>query len=304
MTTPSVKALVVLPPSPSIPAVDANGVHTPAWAAFFHQVVTPKINEISASYIGGITATGENGIGIVQSQNGNSVSLTFTLGVVTGTSFNGITGLSTTVPLADATTGSTGTSTLGARADHRHPLPTSFGTVTTVAVTTANGFSGAVANPTTTPAITIATTLTQGSIMFAGASGALGQDNADFFYNPIGYGGNSNMEIGPRGSNPLDASYEFYVASGVTAHFHNVNTTQSILGGVTVGLMYVPAGSAVTSGNRIGSFEFGGSVDTSDDVGSGAPFAAIRRRIIQQRPSEPRWCSRRSPMDRRHWQRP
>jgi hypothetical protein len=122
MTTPSVKALVALPPSPSIPAVDANGVHTPAWAAFFHQVVTPKINEISASYIGGITATGENGIGIVQSQNGNSVSLTFTLGVVTGISFNGITGLSTTVPLADATTGSTGTSTLGARADHRHPV--------------------------------------------------------------------------------------------------------------------------------------------------------------------------------------
>ena len=171
MTTPSVKALVVLPPSPSIPAVDANGVHTPAWAAFFHQVVTPKINEISASYIGGITATGENGIGIVQSQNGNSVSLTFTLGVVTGTSFNGITGLSTTVPLADATTGSTGTSTLGARADHRHPLPTSFGTVTTVAVTTANGFSGAVANPTTTPAITLSCSLAAGLIKCNGTGG-------------------------------------------------------------------------------------------------------------------------------------
>jgi hypothetical protein len=78
------------------------------------------------------------------------------------------------------------------------------------------------------------------------------------------------MEIGPRGSNPLDASYEFYVTSGVTAHFHNINPTQSITGGVTIGLMYVPTGSGVTSGNRIGSFEFGGSIDVSDDVGTGA----------------------------------
>ena len=64
--------------------------------------------------------------------------------------------------------------------------------------------------------------------------------------------------------------YEFFATSGVTAHFHNVNTTQSITGGVTVGLMYVPTGAVVTSGNRVGSLEFGGSIDTSDDVGTGA----------------------------------
>jgi len=144
------------------------------------------------------------------------------------------------------------------------------GTVTSVTVATANGFQGSVATPTTTPVITITTSLTQGSIVFVGSSGGLTQDNANFFYNPIGYGGNSNMEIGPRGTNPLDASYEFYVASGVTAHFHNINPTQSITGGVTIGLMYIPTGSAVTSGNRVGSLEFGGSIDVSDDVGTGA----------------------------------
>ena len=134
----------------------------------------------------------------------------------------------------------------------------------------ANGFQGTVANPTTTPVITFNTSLSQGSIVFIGSSGAITQDNANFLYNPIGYGGNSNMEIGPRGSNPLDASYEFYVASGVTAHFHNINPTQSITGGVTIGLMYVPTGAVVTSGNRIGSFEFGGSIDVSNDVAAGA----------------------------------
>jgi len=147
---------------------------------------------------------------------------------------------------------------------------TGAGTVTTVSVVSVNGFSGTVTNATTTPAITLTTTLTQGSIVFIGSSGSLSQDNANFLYNPIGYGGNSNMEIGPRGTNPLDASYEFYVTSGVTAHFHNTNPTQSITGGVTIGLMYVPAGSAVTSGNRVGSFEFGGSIDVANDVAAGA----------------------------------
>jgi len=156
-----------------------------------------------------------------------------------------------------------------------------LGSVTNVSVATANGISGTVTNPTTTPVITLVlgaitpssvtdTSLTSGGVVFAGVGGLLTQDVPNFFYIPLGYGGNPNMEIGPRASNPLDASFEFYVTSGVTAHFHNVNTTQSITGGVTIGLMYVPTGAAVTSGNRVGSLEFGGSIDTSDDVGTGA----------------------------------
>lgn len=83
------------------------------------------------------------------------------------------------------------------------------GTVTSVSVVTANGFSGSVANATTTPAITMSTTvigilkgngtaisaatagtdylvpttaLTAGSILFGGASGQVSQDNTNIFY--------------------------------------------------------------------------------------------------------------------------
>jgi len=120
------------------------------------------------------------------------------------------------------------------------------------------------------------TTFTQGSVVYAGASGIYTQDANNFYYNPTGFSGSQpNFELGPRLSNPIDAGFEYYVSSGVTAHFHNVNTTQSATGGVTVGLMYVPTGAAVISGNRAGSLEFGGSYNTSDNVGT---IAAVRSR--------------------------
>lgn len=56
------------------------------------------------------------------------------------------------------------------------------GTVTSVSVVTANGFAGTVATDTTTPAITITTSLTDGSIPFASSS-AFSQNNANFFWN-------------------------------------------------------------------------------------------------------------------------
>lgn len=124
-----------------------------------------------------------------------------------------------------------------------------------------------------------ATAFTQGSIVYAGASGIYNQDNADLFYNPTGYAGSQPfLAVGPRASNPTDAAFEFYVTSGMTAHFHNVNTTQSITGGVTVGLMYVPTGAAVTSGNRVGSLEFGGSYNTANNPGT---ISAIRSYTTQ-----------------------
>ncbi len=47
------------------------------------------------------------------------------------------------------------------------------GTVTNFSFTNANGFSGTVTNPTTTPALSLTTSLTQNSIPFIGAAGAL-----------------------------------------------------------------------------------------------------------------------------------
>lgn len=43
---------------------------------------------------------------------------------------------------------------------HKYIAPTSGGTVTSASVVSANGFTGTVATPTTTPAITIATSVT------------------------------------------------------------------------------------------------------------------------------------------------
>lgn len=56
------------------------------------------------------------------------------------------------------------------------------GTVTSVSVVTANGFSGTVATATTTPAITLTTSLTAASVPFVGSTSNFTQDNANFFY--------------------------------------------------------------------------------------------------------------------------
>ncbi|HBE43385.1 MAG TPA: hypothetical protein DDW27_19730, partial [Bacteroidales bacterium] len=56
------------------------------------------------------------------------------------------------------------------------------GTVTSVSVVSGNGFSGTVANPTTTPAVTLSTSLAQGSVPFIGTGGALSQDNTKLYW--------------------------------------------------------------------------------------------------------------------------
>lgn len=57
-----------------------------------------------------------------------------------------------------------------------------LGTVSSVSVVTGNGFGGTVATPTTTPAITITTSLTAASVPFVGSTSNFTQDNANFFY--------------------------------------------------------------------------------------------------------------------------
>jgi hypothetical protein len=57
------------------------------------------------------------------------------------------------------------------------------GTVTSFDFTDGSGFNGTVTNGNTTPLLALTTTLTQGSVFFAGASGALAEDNTNFFYN-------------------------------------------------------------------------------------------------------------------------
>jgi hypothetical protein len=98
-----------------------------------------------------ITATGASGIGgpILLNNSAGNGSMTLE---TNGTGGLIITGLPTSNPGGGKVWLQGGLLTIGAA--------TAFGTVTTVSVVSANGFAGTVATPTTTPAITLTTTVT------------------------------------------------------------------------------------------------------------------------------------------------
>ena len=272
---PNLSQVIVIPPPAQTPITDQSGMLTPAWNSFFRQILTQKVNALSSQSITTFLTTGQDGIVVDQTSIGSAYTLALTLGAITptsistsyatlglatGTSFNSITGLSNLIPAANSGAGQVGVLTSVSRADHAHPssIPNPLPVI--------NGGTGET------------TAFTAGSFVFAGAGGTYQQDNANLYYNATEYAGQPGIQIGPRGSNPIDAAFEFYVSSGVTAHFHNINTAQSITGGVTICLSYAPAGAAVQSGNRVGSLEFAGSSNTSDNVGS---CAAIRSYSVE-----------------------
>ena len=122
------------------------------------------------------------------------------------------------------------------------------------------------------------TAFTQGSVVFAGASGTYAQDNANLYYNPTGYSSGPTLQLGPSGSNPNDAVFEVYAATAgnMTAHFHN-NGVQSTTGGAIVNLNSSPTGTpaAIASGNRLGSLQWGGTYDNTLTIQSGAAINAF-----------------------------
>ena len=115
--------------------------------------------------------------------------------------------------------------------------------------------------------------MTSGSVLFAGSSGLISQDNANFTYGPTGYSGGPNCEIGPAGSNPDDAVLEAYAATAglYTAHFHN-NGVHGATGGPIVSLNATATGipAAMASGDRLGSIQFAGTYDNTLAVQSGS----------------------------------
>lgn len=137
MTTTSITAATVIVPPSQLPAVDSSGMLTPAWQAYFHQSLTPKVNTLTSSAVFGVSIHGSNGIGVTQSSSSNSYTATLSLGditpksitttlssigVATGISFNSITGLAVTAPPAAFGLGGPGTGVTAARADHYHPV--------------------------------------------------------------------------------------------------------------------------------------------------------------------------------------
>ena len=85
------------------------------------------------------------------------------IGTATGTSFNSITGLSSTTPGANSGTGSIGTGTTVARADHVHPttgLGLTSGTLAQFAATTSAQLAGVISDETGSGALVFATSPT------------------------------------------------------------------------------------------------------------------------------------------------
>lgn len=85
------------------------------------------------------------------------------IGVATGTSFNSITGLSSTTPIVDGTA-AVGTGTTAARADHVHPTDTTraatSGTLAQFAATTSAELAGVISDETGSGALVFATSPT------------------------------------------------------------------------------------------------------------------------------------------------
>lgn len=99
---------------------------------------------------GGTGVTTSTGTGSVVLSSSPTL-VTPSLGTATGTSFNGITGLSSTLPVGDTPGGSVGTATAAARADHAHPVSG----VTTIS----GGTTGLTPSTATSGAVTLAGTL-------------------------------------------------------------------------------------------------------------------------------------------------
>jgi hypothetical protein len=108
----------------------------------------------------GVTTSTGSGANVLST----SPSLTTpSIGVATGTSFNSITGLSSTTPIVDGTA-AVGTATTTARADHVHPTDTSraatSGTLAQFAATTSAQLAGVISDETGSGSLVFATSPT------------------------------------------------------------------------------------------------------------------------------------------------
>ena len=103
--------------------------------------------------------------------------------------------------------------------------------------------------------------LSSGSVLFSDGTD-ITQNNSNLYWS------GSDLEVGPRGTNPLDASLEAYASSGAAAHFHWTGA-QGVAGGAVVNLSSSQA-SAMNSGSRLGSLQFAGSYDATENPGVGS----------------------------------
>jgi len=104
-------------------------------------------------------------------------------------------------------------------------------------------------NPDSSACLPTSTVLTQGSVMFAGASGVYSQDNANFFWDAT----NHRLGIGKNNpSNPLDVVGNVSITGVTQSAGTNSNFFQSL--GTTFTVSGCATTSALTGGATSGSF--------------------------------------------------
>lgn len=201
----------------------------------------------------------------------NLISPTFTtpnIGVASGTSFNSITGLSSTTPVV-AGVAAVGVGITAARGDHVHP-----------AQTTVTGNAGTVTNATLTTALTVNTgtvTLT-GNVantsaltLGAGASSVSGSNTGDNAVNTL----YSGLVTNATHTGDVTGSGALTIAAGAVtyAKMQNVSVTSRVLGRITAGAGVVEELTGANLATIIGITNTAANV-TSVNGNTGAVTAA------------------------------
>lgn len=145
------------------------------------------------------------------------------------------------------------------------------GTVTDFSFTDGNGFVGTVTNSSSTPNLSLTTSLTQGSVPFINSAGGLAQDNSNFFYDAT----NHRLGIGTatpvvkldvhgdalingltlgRGTGNLLSNTIFgdSAFTSNTTGFNNVSVGQTSMVNNTTGQNNVAIGVSAANGNTTG----------------------------------------------------
>lgn len=148
------------------------------------------------------------------------------------------------------------------------------GTVTSFSFTNGGGFTGVVTNPTTTPTLSLQTSLSSGSVPFIGTSGILLQDTSNFVWddtnNRLGIGDNtpaSALTVGSGDAFQVNSSGAIVAATGITS-----SGTVNLSGLTASKVVFTDGSKNLTSSGTVGPSQ-GGTGSTTTFTAGSAIFA-------------------------------